>query len=285
MSSVSKTDPRRSRWIGIDFSGNHLQWRDTPAASAVWIAQIEQTRRGLRLVDLRRVQDLTGSEPPFARLARFLREAEFAVAGIDAPLAPPQGYFTGSRAELLCAVRALPCGTRPFPRGAQLVGLLAPALTPRGRHVHRATEQVWRKRGVNVRSVLWNGPRGGAAFAAASLSLVADCGLAVWPWAAIEGGKVLAETFPAAQLRTWGLPYFGYNGPATEARRRRQAIVDGLARAELAIPDALGTVLCASADALDSVLCALAARALSTGALAEPPGPANRTEGWIVVHR
>ena len=206
---------RRSNWIGIDFSGSAPQWRQTRSASAVWIARIAATQGGLSLADLRRVQDLPGDDLPFARLVRFLKETDFVVAGIDAPLAPPAGAFPGNRAALLAAVQALPCEGRPFPTGEQLVRLLAPTLAPRGRHIHRATEQRWRKRGINVRSVLWNGPRGGAPFAAASLTLVAATGLAVWPWAAARQGCVLAETFPAAQLRTWNLPW-----SATTATRR-----------------------------------------------------------------
>jgi Protein of unknown function (DUF429) len=273
----------RSVWVGIDFSGSPTQWRQTRAASAVWIARIEVTRNGLSLRDVCRVQDLPGDDPPFARLIRFLRESDFNVAGIDAPLAPPADYFNGGRADLLAAVRLLPCGDRPFPAGAQLLELLAPTLAPRGRHIHRATEQVWRRRGINVRSVLWNGPRGGAPLAAAALALVAGCGLEVWPWAT-DTRRVLAETFPAAQLRTWGLPWFGYNGDTPEARRQRRLIVKDIA-ARVAIAPHLKALLLKSADALDSVLCALAARALSTDALAEPAGAASATEGWIVVHR
>jgi predicted nuclease with RNAse H fold len=279
-----KATARRPVWIGIDFSGSAQQWRQGRAASAVWVAQIEAARERPALRDVRRVQDLPGDEPPFERLVRFLQNTAFAVAGIDAPLAPPAGYFAGDRAALLAAVRALPCDARPFPSGEQLVRLLAPALAPRGRHIHRATEQFWRKRRINVRSVLWNGPRGGAAFCAASLSLVAASGLAVWPWAKANSGRVLAETFPAAQLRTWDLPWFGYNGSAADAGRQRRTIVKALAT-RLAIPRTLELKLLASADALDSVLCALAARALSVDALAEPPGAASAAEGWIVVHR
>jgi Protein of unknown function (DUF429) len=275
----------RSVWIGIDFSGGPQQWRPGRAASAVWIAQIAAVRSGLALRGVCRVQDLPGDETPFHRLVRFLKETEFAVAGIDAPLAPPAGYFPGDRQALLASLHALPCGLRPFPTGEQLVRLLAPALAPRGKHVHRATEQLWRRRGINVRSVLWNGPRGGAPFAAACWTLVAASGIAVWPWSD-AGARVLAETFPAAQLRTWGLPWYGYNGDTAEARRRRRTIVrEVIERSGLAVPDHARRLLAASADALDSVLCALAARALSTNALAEAPTEAAADEGWIVVHR
>jgi hypothetical protein len=108
----------------------------------------------------------------------------------------------------------------------------------------------------------------------------------VWPWDDARTGRVLAEAFPAAQLKTWDLPWYGYNGDAPSARRRRRAIVKGIAaRTDLVIPAAFERLMVASADALDSVICALAARALSTDALAERPGDAGAAEGWIVVHR
>jgi hypothetical protein len=165
------------------------------------------------------------------------------------------------------------------------VMLLAPALAPRGRHVHRATEQHWRKRRINVRSVLWNGPRGGAPFAAACLTLLAECGVPAWPWTR-GGAPLLAETFPAGQLRQWDLPWFGYNGAAPAARQCRKQIVAGLfARTRLRVSADQEKRMLASADALDSVICALAARGLATGALANEPEAAAAREGWIAIHR
>jgi hypothetical protein len=269
--------------LGIDFSGSADQWRPRPSASAVWIARI--SGKSPKLVDLRRVQDLPGIGTPFARLVTLLRNGGFDVAGIDAPFAPPDGYFTGSRAMLLEAVRALPRGDRPFPTGTQLVELLAPALTPRGRKVHRATERHWQEKRINVRSVLWNGARRGAPFAAACFTLLAECGIPAWPWTR-AGVSLLAETFPAAQLRTWDLPCVGYNDPKPAAPENRRKIIAGLlARMRLSISADQRKVMTSSADALDSVICALAARGLAMDALAVPPGPSAEREGWIVVHR
>ncbi|HEX6978030.1 MAG TPA: DUF429 domain-containing protein [Alphaproteobacteria bacterium] len=273
-------------WLGIDFSGNHLQWRATDGARAVWIATvIEERRAGPRVTDVRRVQELPGAAAPFARLAQFLRDAPFAVAGIDAPFAPPAAHHPfATRAELIERIMALRCDPRPFPTGAALVGLLAPALAPRGRHVFRATERLWRARGLNVRSVTWNGPRGGAPFTAACLRLQGACARPAWPWAPRDTGRLLAEVFPAAQLKTWNLPSDRYNGAAASARERRATIVAGLA-ARVQLPDAIAALLLASADALDSVVCALAARAVSEDTLRDEPGPEAAREGWMAVHR
>jgi len=281
---VSARRPHRGPvTLGIDFSGSASQWLPRAAASSVWIARV--AGKSPRLLDLRRVQDLSGDGAPFARLAALLRAGDFDVAGIDAPFAPPDGWFAGDRAALLNAVRALPREGRPFPTGAQLIALLAPALAPRGRHLHRATEQHWRKRRINVRSVLWNGPRGGAPFAAACFTLLAECGLPAWPWTR-TGAPLLAETFPAAQLRTWDLPWFGYNGATNLARRCRRTIIAGLlARTRLAVSDDQRKRMSDSADALDSVICALAARGLATGALAVAPEATAEREGWIALHR
>lgn len=275
---------RRAITLGIDFSGSAAQWQPRRGASAVWIARIAHARTAT-LLDLRRVQDLPGEEPPFSRLVRLLQAGDFDVAGIDAPFAPPAGWFAGTRHALLKAARSLPREGRPFPTGAQLVALLAPGLAPRGRHVHRRTEQHWRRQRINVRSVLWNGPRGGAPFAAACFTLLAESGLPAWPWTR-AGAPLLAETFPAAQLHAWNLPWFGYNGATAAARQQRKTIVAALReRRNLSLTPEQIRVLHASADALDSVLCALAARAVSDDALACPPDPAARCEGWIAVHR
>jgi hypothetical protein len=275
--------PRRPVTLGVDFSGSAGQWLPRTAASSVWIARIAGTTP--QLLDLHRVQDLPGDDAPFNRLVALLRTGDFDVAGIDAPFAPPEGWLAGDRASMLDAVRALPRAGRPFATGAQLVALLAPDFAPRGRHVHRATERHWRKRRINVRSVLWNGPRGGAPFAAACFTLLAECGVPAWPWTR-SGVPLLAEAFPAAQLRTWDLPWFGYNGATPRARKCRLKIIAGLlARTKLAVSDDQRKTMSASADALDSVICALAARGIAMNAVAVAPGPEAEREGWIAIHR
>jgi hypothetical protein len=284
VSTGRRTAPRPI-FLGIDFSGSPAQWRQRDGASAVWIARISGDATPA-LLDLRRVQDVPGDPPPFERLVTLLRAGDFRAAGIDAPCAPPAGWFSGTREMLLDAVRTLPRDGRPFASGARLVELLAPDLAPRGRHVHRATEQLWRKQRINVRSVLWNGPRGGAPFAAACLTLIAESGISVWPWSARQTEPILVETFPAGQLRTWKLPWFGYNGMTDAAQRIRRTIVSGIVkRTGLTLSRNHRRLVVGSADALDSVLCALAARAVSTGAFAAPPDETAAADGWIVVHR
>lgn len=48
---------RAERWIGIDFSGNHLMWRPGCTRSNVRIADVRGENGGLTLHDVRRVQD------------------------------------------------------------------------------------------------------------------------------------------------------------------------------------------------------------------------------------
>lgn len=100
------------------------------------------------------------------------------------------------------------------------------------------------------------------------------------------GGGMLIETYPAAALRQWGLPYQGYKGP------RNLVALDAVAAALLrgapwldpADHDAL---LRRSDDAFDAVVCALVARAAAAGAVSAPSGPGQTSsagrEGWIVL--
>lgn len=86
-----------------------------------------------------------------------------------------------------------------------------PQFAPTGKKLWRHTESEWQTRGVNVRSTLWNGPRGGAPFTVACLTLLHRTGRPIWPWCRDEK-NCLVEAFPAAQLRHWKLPFIGYNG-------------------------------------------------------------------------
>jgi len=79
------------RWLGIDFSGNHLMWRNGCTRSNVWIAELHAVGRGLELVDLRPVQQLAGDGEPFARLVALLRAGDHEAAAVDAPFSVPAG--------------------------------------------------------------------------------------------------------------------------------------------------------------------------------------------------
>jgi predicted nuclease with RNAse H fold len=269
------------RWLGIDFSGNVHQWRPTRRKSNIWVAEVREDDTWLGLTDLRRVQDLPGDAPPFERLAALL-QGTFSAAAIDAPFSVPAS-FVSNYPELLRLVAQSKPEDRAFARGAKFVEAVTgrpPPLSPP--KPFRATDEVWQHRGVNVRSTLWTGPRGGAPMTAACLTLLGLVGGPIWPFTHSGVPSLLVEAFPAAQLRAWGLPHQGY-GKTIEGAPNRGAIVEHLkTRLHLGRfePEMRG-----SADALDAVLCAFAAIAVTEGKLLDEPGEASQKEGWIAVHR
>jgi hypothetical protein len=97
----------------------------------------------------------------------------------------------------------------------------------RGAKLLRLTEQYWKEKGANVRSTMWAGARGGAPFAAACMTLLAQHGGPIWPLR-VDGrrGCVLTESFPAGQLRQWKQHHFGYNGAAAASLARRVSILN-----------------------------------------------------------
>jgi hypothetical protein len=272
------------RWYGIDFSGNHDQWKPQTRHPNVWIATVEDAPGGKALTGLRPVQDLPEhyGDHPFERLIAMLHEGDFAAAGIDAPFSIPHPYASryASYAALLEAVRALPCEGRPFARGATFVAGVTgqePPLSP-----PKPMRQTDQHHGVNVRSTLWNGARGGAPMTAACMTLLARAQRPLWPWAAPAEPGLLVEAFPAAQLHTWGLPSQKYEG--ADNLPARQAIARGL-YARLRVPQEYLALMLANADALDAVVCAFAAIAVTENKLLHRPDPAvSDEEGWIAVH-
>lgn len=263
-------------YLGIDFSGGAAPWRARCLRPSVWIAQLADDAEGaLRLADVRPVQELAGEGAPFDRLVALLRAGAFVAAGIDAPFSIPAGHLDeGGHAALLTRVAALPpADDRPFPGGAALVDLASAVAPLRQAKPLRATERQWAGRGINTRSTLWNGPRGGAPFTAACLTLLARAGRPVWPWQ--QGPGMVVEAFPAAQLWAWGLPHRGYAKP--EQRAMRETIVAGLAQ-RLRLDAAHRHLLLDQPDALDAVLAAFGAVA----AAAAPAGD-HPADGWIAV--
>lgn len=268
------------RWLGIDFSGSVVQWRPGRRTSNVWVAEVVRGEERLRLVSLRRVQDLPGDEAPFDRLAALL-QGSFSAAGIDAPFSVPSP-FVGSHAALLNLVaKQERHAGRPFITGGELVRAVTgqpPPLSPP--KPLRVTDKRWQDKGVNTRSTLWSGARGGAPMTAACLTLLHAVGGPVWPFS--NGRSLLAEAFPAAQLRTWGLPHQGYGKPREGAPSRR-AIVEAL-HVRIALGSFAETML-GCPDAMDAVVAAFGAVAVTTGKLVDEPGPTAGAEGWIAVHR
>jgi predicted nuclease with RNAse H fold len=102
-----------------------------------------------------------------------------------------------------------------------------------------------------------------------------------------DGSGRLAEVYPAASLKTWGLLARGYKGGRAPEAERLGLILDHL-MAEAPWLDLAGheTRLAASDDLLDAVIASLTARAVSLGLTLWPPethAAAALTEGWIHV--
>jgi predicted nuclease with RNAse H fold len=99
------------------------------------------------------------------------------------------------------------------------------------------------------------------------------------------GAGVVVEVYPAAALKSWGLPHRGYKRPGDAARLGQ--VVDQLLAAAPWLHLADGEAECRrSHDALDAVIAGLAARAASAGLVTRPDGaqaPVARREGWIAV--
>src|SRR3990170_3601851 len=273
-----------SRFLGIDFSGNHLMWRPGCGRSNVWISDVRKTGERLVLDCLMRVHELPGDEHPLERLAAFLREGNFDAAAIDAPFSVPQAFIPPEGyAGLLERIGSLtdPDG-RPFCRSADFVKAIAgvgPPLNPP--KPMRSTDAYWSQKGLNVRSTLWAGARGGAAMTAACFKLLHLAQRPIWPWIQ-DSNCLLVEAFPMAQLKQWELLFNGYGKQDRKGELLRKRIIDGIrVRIDL---DAFDAVLVSNADALDSVLCAFSGLAVRTSNVAVPPDDTALLEGWVAVH-
>lgn len=99
--------------------------------------------------------------------------------------------------------------------------------------------------------------------------------------AARDGSGAIAEVYPAAALKLWGLPFRGYKGRANG--RMLNELVDALRRAAPWLELGEFEDTCRrSDDALDAVLCALIARCVALGQTVRPPDlDVARQEGWI----
>ena len=100
-----------------------------------------------------------------------------------------------------------------------------------------------------------------------------------------DGSGRLAEVYPAASLKSWGLLARGYKGRGGAEAQRLGKLVGGLRQAapwlELAGHE---DRLAANDDLFDAVIASLTARAVAIGATLRPDAAhakAARTEGWI----
>ena len=275
------------RWLGIDFSGNFKMWKPGCRRSNVWIADIRKSPRQdnfFCIADLKRLQQLPGTEAPFSKLVRLLSARDFLAAAIDAPFSIPASFLPpGGHASLLVAASSLASGGHPFGAAKAFVDLVIGAQELRCKKPLRVTETEWSERNVNIRSTLWAGPRGGAPMTAACLTLLHQSSCPIWPWAS-SGLGLLIEAFPAGQLKHWELPFQQYNGSAVLHYANRKAILDGL-RLRVDLTD-WEEALLPSADAIDAVVCALTAASVTQGNHATEPGVNIATgEGWIAISR
>ena len=117
-----------------------------------------------------------------------------------------------------------------------------------------------------------------------AVSLLADLAAAGAPVDRTGRGSV-AEVYPAAALRIWGIPYSGYKGAANSVVLT--AVFDAFAAAAPWLDFADAEPLCRrSDDAFDAVVAAVVARAAALGSVTWPSEedvPYARTEGWILL--
>jgi hypothetical protein len=102
-----------------------------------------------------------------------------------------------------------------------------------------------------------------------------------------DGSGRLAEVYPAASLKVWGLLARGYKGRGTPEADRLGALLTDLCEAAPWL-DLAGHQdrLAASDDLFDAVMASLTARAVAVGQTLRPPvshAAAALTEGWIHV--
>jgi predicted nuclease with RNAse H fold len=270
--------------LGIDFSGNFRMWSAGCSKSNVWIAEVECGVSRPTLVNLRRVQQLSGDHNPFTRLVEYLRQFEFDAAAIDAPFSVPSEHLRSRehRGLLELVAKLESRDGRPFPSARDFVNCILEGRAPAIKKPLRQTEDYWQQRKVNVRSTLWAGPRGGSAMTGACLKLLHETGRPIWPWER-AGRGLLIEAFPAAQLCQWDLLHQGYNrNTEKEADARRFLVSLLVARINLGN---FRQTLEHCADALDSVICAFAAIAVMTGRALSYAEDSPDAEGLIAVER
>ncbi|MGW1561371.1 DUF429 domain-containing protein [Streptomyces sp. NPDC002144] len=102
-----------------------------------------------------------------------------------------------------------------------------------------------------------------------------------------DGSGPVAEVYPAAALRLWGIrPAGSYKNATPDARAVREYVLGSLeAGLGRALPEEVRTRCAASHDHLDALVCALVARAVLVGDTRWPSSADERAaalrEGWI----
>ncbi|STC70115.1 DUF429 domain-containing protein [Corynebacterium pilosum] len=101
-----------------------------------------------------------------------------------------------------------------------------------------------------------------------------------------DGAGRVAEVYPAAALKVWGLAFRGYKGKGKSSAR--EEILEGLKLKfpALRFDDAVEQAVCEDDNALDAVIAALVAREIAQGNTQPPPAElreAAAVEGWIHV--
>lgn len=103
-----------------------------------------------------------------------------------------------------------------------------------------------------------------------------------------DGLGRIAEVYPAAALKMWGLRHRGYKGASTQAVQARTEIVAGLHRTMRLHWAGFEEAAIGSADCLDAVIAALVASEISAGRCIPPPSEQEdllNEEGWIWIPR
>jgi len=102
-----------------------------------------------------------------------------------------------------------------------------------------------------------------------------------------DGSGLIAEVYPAAALRLWGIrPGRSYKNAGPESREVREYVVSSVEEGlGLALPAQVRATCLDSHDHLDALICALVARAAQLGGTRRPDTAderaAARQEGWI----
>lgn len=106
--------------------------------------------------------------------------------------------------------------------------------------------------------------------------------------AAEPKGTAVAEVYPTASLKVWGLTHGGYKRPREP--HKLAELIDELSAQSPYLEIAAVAAQCrVHHDAADALIAALAARAAHLGLTLGPRNPAEvaaaRTEGWVAIPR